>query len=47
MRVGIEKLDLYAGRLSLNFDDLAAARGRDAAQMRAQIMCESRSVFPP
>jgi len=47
MKVGIEKLDLYAGRLALNFDELAAARGRDAAQMRAQIMCESRSIFPP
>jgi hydroxymethylglutaryl-CoA synthase len=47
MKVGIEKLDLYAGRFSLNAVELAVARGKEAAYARDQILVDTRSVLPP
>lgn len=47
MTIGIEALDLYAGRSCLDLCELAEARGKDPRQVRTQIMCEERSVFPP
>lgn len=46
MRVGIEKLNLYAGRCYLDLRDLAAARGSDAHYITNQLMCHQRSVYP-
>lgn len=46
MPVGIEKLDMYVGKLMVDALDLAEARGRDRASTLAQVMMESRSVTP-
>ncbi|MFN8494511.1 MAG: hydroxymethylglutaryl-CoA synthase [Caldilineaceae bacterium] len=47
MPVGIEKLNLYAGRCYLDLADVAQARGSNPAYYREQIMCQQRSVYPP
>ncbi|MEM7127323.1 MAG: hydroxymethylglutaryl-CoA synthase [Chloroflexota bacterium] len=46
MRIGIEKLDLYAGRCYLELLELAETRGSDALYITEQLMCHQRSVFP-
>lgn len=46
MRVGIEKINLYAGRLRFDILELAAARGKDSAYIKNDLMCKSRSVYP-
>ena len=46
MRVGIEKMNLYASRFSLDLAELAQARGRDPHEITGRLMCESRSVIP-
>ena len=45
MTVGIEKINLYAGRLYLDIADLAEARGSDPQYISAHLMCEKRSVY--
>ncbi len=47
MAIGIEKLNVYAGRFSLDLSKLAAERGSDPGYVREQLMCEERSVYPP
>ncbi len=47
MKVGIEKLGLYAGRLVADAQAIAAARGVDTEQLRRQVMVEARAVVPP
>jgi hydroxymethylglutaryl-CoA synthase len=47
MHVGIEKINLYPGRLCLDFSELARVRGTDLDYVKNRLMCESRSVFPP
>lgn len=47
IRVGIEKLDLYAGRMMLDAVALGLERGRDLAHLTEQIMVGERSVYPP
>jgi len=44
--VGIDDIALYAGRLSLDIEQLACARGRDPNYPRTKLMCERRSVYP-
>ncbi|AKT38858.1 hydroxymethylglutaryl-CoA synthase family protein [Chondromyces crocatus] len=46
MRVGIEKVDLYAGRWALEIADLVQARRGDADYVKNRIMSDSRSVYP-
>ncbi len=46
MRVGIERLDLYAGRWSLSIEELVRARGGDLRYLKDRIMSERRSVYP-
>ncbi|SRR5712692_7880372 len=46
MRVGIEKINLYASCFSLDLAELAQARGRDLKEITGRLMCESRSVIP-
>ncbi|WP_437786866.1 hydroxymethylglutaryl-CoA synthase family protein [Sorangium sp. So ce1097] len=46
MRVGIEKLNLYAGRLVLELSDLVRSRGGDLGYLKDRIMSERRSVYP-
>ncbi len=46
MPVGIEKLNVYAGRCSLDLAEVAQARGSDPLYYREQIMCHQRSVYP-
>lgn len=46
MTIGIEKLNLYAGRLSLEIADLAAARDKDYQPIAQNLMCTARSVYP-
>jgi len=46
MSLGIEKIDLYAGRLALDVETLARARGKDTTYVRERLMCERRSVYP-
>lgn len=47
MRVGIEKINLYAGRASLDIAELARARGQDPRYVADEIMCHVRSIYPP
>lgn len=47
IRVGIEKLDLYAGRMMLDAVALGLERGRDRAHLTEQVMVGERSVYPP
>lgn len=44
--VGIEKINLYAGRFSANAVDLAVAQGRDIEHIQNQVMVKNRSVIP-
>jgi 3-hydroxy-3-methylglutaryl CoA synthase len=46
MPVGIEKINLYAGRLFLDIADLVKARGKDPQYITTSLMCHSRSVYP-
>lgn len=46
MRVGIEKINLYAGRFYLDIAQLAEMRGQDMEYIATHMMCESRSVYP-
>lgn len=46
MNIGIERLDLYAGRWALNIEDLVYARGGDIDYVRARVMSQCRSVYP-
>ncbi len=46
MRVGIEKINLYAGRLYLDASDLVKVRGQDPQYVAHELMCERRSVYP-
>lgn len=46
MRVGIEKINLYAGRFYLDIAELAQARGQDPKYIANNLMCERRSVYP-
>jgi len=46
MRVGIEKIDLYAGPIYLDLTELAVARGNDPRYVTKELMCEARSVIP-
>ena len=45
-RVGIEKIGVYPGTLSLSMADLCAARGSDPANLRDSMMIDERSVNP-
>jgi len=45
--VGIDKLALYAGQLSLDLEMLATERGESAAYVRDELMAAQRSVYPP
>jgi len=47
MKIGIEKINCYTGRLALDIAELAQARGADADYVKNDLMCESRSVYPP
>jgi hydroxymethylglutaryl-CoA synthase len=47
VKIGIEKIDLYAGRLSLDIGMLARARGMDAGYLAREVMCDTRTVVPP
>lgn len=46
-RVGIEKINLYAGRASLDIGELARARNEDPAYVSDELMCHVRSIYPP
>jgi hydroxymethylglutaryl-CoA synthase len=46
MPVGIERLDLYTSRLSIDALELAAARGKDAREMADNVMIQERAVVP-
>ncbi len=46
MRVGIERLDLYAGRWALSIEELVRARGGDLNYLKDRILSERRSVYP-
>src|SRR5512139_3417002 len=43
MSVGIEKMNLYAGTLVLDIEELARARGRDADFFTRDLMIERKS----
>lgn len=45
--VGIEKLRVYPGSLSLDIRTLCSARGMDAERTTADLMIDQRSVNPP
>ncbi|HEY5961076.1 MAG TPA: hypothetical protein VIV60_31180, partial [Polyangiaceae bacterium] len=45
--VGIEKLRVYPGSLSLDIRSLCAARGMDAERTASDLMIDQRSVNPP
>jgi 3-hydroxy-3-methylglutaryl CoA synthase len=45
--VGIEKLRVYPGSLSLDIRTLCAARGMDAERTAADLMIDQRTVNPP
>lgn len=47
MRVGIEKISLYAGQFYLDMAELAQVRGYDQGYIASRLMCERRSVYPP
>lgn len=44
--IGIEDINLYAGQLSLSIFDLAKARGQSDEYVSANLMCDTRSVYP-
>jgi hydroxymethylglutaryl-CoA synthase len=44
--IGIEKINLYAGRFALDAVELAQVRGKDPAYARDQVMVQTRSVIP-
>jgi hydroxymethylglutaryl-CoA synthase len=46
MRVGIERIDFYAGRFYTDAAAMAVARGRDPQRVAEQIMVEERTVVP-
>lgn len=46
MRVGIEKINLYAGKLYLDIAELAQVRGQDPQYIATHMMCDKRSVYP-
>ncbi|WP_218081867.1 hydroxymethylglutaryl-CoA synthase family protein [Anthocerotibacter panamensis] len=46
MKIGIEKINLYAGRLCTDAVHLAQARGKAPDHAREQVMVETRSVMP-
>lgn len=43
MGIGIEKINLYAGSLVLDIEDLAKARGRDVKFFKEELMLDSKS----
>lgn len=45
--VGIEALGVYPCACRLDIDDLCAARGLDAANVRDRLLCDERSVVGP
>lgn len=45
--VGIEALGVYPCTCRLDIDDLCAARGLDAANVRDRLLCDERSVVGP
>jgi hydroxymethylglutaryl-CoA synthase len=45
--VGIERIALYGGRCYTAVSDVVAARGGKPEQVRDQLMCHERSVYPP
>ena len=45
--VGIEKINAYAGSMSLEMDALCEARNRDAGELRDYLLVDQRSVIPP
>jgi hydroxymethylglutaryl-CoA synthase len=47
MRVGIEKIEGYTSRLSLELEDLAVARRMDRSYPQERLMAARRSVLPP
>jgi hydroxymethylglutaryl-CoA synthase len=47
MAIGIEALNVYAGRCYLEIADLSRARGFDFEYIRQEFACLQRSVFPP
>jgi hydroxymethylglutaryl-CoA synthase len=46
MTAGIERIGLYAGKLSLDLRLLATERGKDPEYVIGELMCEQRSVLP-
>lgn len=46
MKIGIDRLTVYPGRLWVDALALAQARGRDREQVREQVMIERRTVVP-
>lgn len=46
MKIGIEKLNLYAGRLSTDAVELAIARGKERRYAADQVMVGERAVIP-
>jgi len=46
MRVGIDKINMYPGRLWTDALAIAEARGRDREQVREQVMVSQRTVVP-
>lgn len=47
MKIGIEKIDAYAGRLCVAVEDIVQKRGAELKYVRDQLMCHERSIFPP
>jgi len=47
MQVGIEKLNLYAGRCSLDIKTLAEARQQNPTYVTEELLCHTRSIYPP
>ena len=46
MKVGIERIEVYEGRLKLDLEELARVRGEDPRYVTEQVMMTERSVFP-
>lgn len=46
MPIGIEKINLYAGRFATDAVELAQLRGKDPDYVRDQVMVQTRSVIP-
>lgn len=44
--IGIEDINLYAGRLSLSIFDLAKERGQTDEYVSTNLMCDTRSIYP-